>query len=390
MTDNSTSIDNVPNNTEGIYNELGIEENDPSKILKNLRIKNINRLIIGHLNINSIANKFESLKEINQGYIDILVISETKLNESYSINMFDIDGYSTPYRYDRNTNTGGGILIYVKEDIACRELKTKSDDKSLEGIFLEINLRKSKWLLFGGYNNLKSNISTFLGCVGDVLDHHISNLENFILLGDFNSEINEIALKNFCDTYNLENLVTEATCFKSHLNPSSIDLILTNRPRSFQNTTILETGLSDHHKMTLSVLKIVVPKQIPSLIKYRDYKNFNSQVFRDELKSNLSVMVDKTCYDTFETTFKDILDKHAPIKAKIVRANNAPFMNKKLSKAIMNRSRLKNKFLKEPNKANENRYKKQRNYCVNLTRSVKKEYYSNLDIKNVTDNKKFT
>ena len=85
----------------------------------------------------------------------------------------------------------------------------------------------------------------------DVLYRHISNLENVILLGDFNSEINEIALKNFCDTYNLENLVTEATCFKSHLNPSSIDLILTNRPRSFQNTTILETGISDFHKMTL-------------------------------------------------------------------------------------------------------------------------------------------
>ena len=46
MTDKSTSINNVPNNTEGIYNELGIEENDPSKILKNVRIKNINRLII--------------------------------------------------------------------------------------------------------------------------------------------------------------------------------------------------------------------------------------------------------------------------------------------------------------------------------------------------------
>ena len=76
------------------------------------------------------------------------------------------------------------------------------------------------------------------------------------------------------------------------------------------------------------MLKIVVPKHIPSLIKYRDYKNFNSQVFRDELKYNLSAMVDKTCYDTFETTFKDILEKHAPIKAKIVRANNAPFMNK--------------------------------------------------------------
>ena len=196
-------------------------------------------------------------------------------------------------------------------------------------------------------------------------------------------------MKVFCDTYNLHNLVTEATCFKNPLNPSLIDLILTNRSKSFINTVVLETGLSDHHKMTVTVMKTFAPKQGPILVKYRDYRKFNSQTFKKELQYNLSIINDNTCYDKFENTFKEVLDKHAPIKTKNVRANNAPFMNKMLSKAIMNRSRLKNKFHKNPNNINESRYKQQRNYCVNLTRKVKRDYYTNLDIKKVTDNRKF-
>ena len=102
-----------------------------------------------------------------------------------------------------------------------------------------------------------------LSCI--VLAQHwiiiCANWENFILLGDFNSEISENALKEFCDKYNLKNLVTETTCFKNPLNPSSIDLILTNRDISFQNSITMETGLSDHHKMIITVLKTLVPKQ---------------------------------------------------------------------------------------------------------------------------------
>ena len=163
-------------------------------------------------------------------------------------------------------------------------------------------------------------------------------LENFILLGDFNSEISENAMKEFCDTYNLKNLVTEATCFKNPLNPISIDLILTNRVRSFQNSITMETGLSDHHKMILTVLKTLVPEQSPILIKYHDYRKFNSLHFRNDLQNNLPNITDLTCYDNFESTFKDILNHHAPIKTKKARANNAPYMNKTLSKVVMTRS----------------------------------------------------
>ena len=75
-----------------------------------------------------------------------------------------MEGYTQPFRRDRNIN-GGGILIYVKEGIPSQELKMTPIVENLEGIFLEINLRKTKWLLFGGYNNCKSNINEFLNSI---------------------------------------------------------------------------------------------------------------------------------------------------------------------------------------------------------------------------------
>ena len=144
----------------------------------------------------------------------------------------------------------------------------KISSKNLEGICLEINLRKNKWLLFAGYNNHKENIGCFLRDLGPTLHHYMSSMENFILLCDFNTEEHEKDMKDFCDTYQLTNLVTEATCFKNPLNPSSIDVILTNKSLRFQNTTTVESGLSDHHVMTLTVLKTYIPKRTPYLIKY--------------------------------------------------------------------------------------------------------------------------
>ena len=84
-----------------------------------------------------------------------------------------------------------------------------------------------------------------------------------------------------------------------------------------------------------------------------------------------------------------ILNKHAPMKQKLVRGNNSPFMNKTLSKSFMLRSKLKNNLNKNPSLKNERLYKKQRNYCVNLLKSEKKKYYNNLDLNVFTDNKKF-
>ena len=68
--------------------------------LKSIRIRNLNKIVIGHLNINSLRNKFDFLVTQVKGYIDILMISETKLDESFPIGQFLIDGYSVPFRLE--------------------------------------------------------------------------------------------------------------------------------------------------------------------------------------------------------------------------------------------------------------------------------------------------
>ena len=94
-------------------------------------------------------------------------------------------------------------------------------------------------------------------------------------------------------------------------------------------------------------------------------------------------------YDAFENLVLHTLDKMAPIKQKHIRNNQSPFINKDIHKAIMTRTRLRNRFLKEPTSINRLAYKQQRNYCVSFMRKNKKQYYSSLNVNRITDNKNF-
>ena len=93
----------------------------------------------------------------------------------------------------------------------------------------------------------------------------------------------EEQLKDFLDLYSLKNHVHEPTCYKSQA-AKCIDLVLTNRNKSVQQTTTVETGLSDFHKMVVTVLKTTFPKRGPTAINYRSYKNFNEIAFRNDLR----------------------------------------------------------------------------------------------------------
>ena len=239
----------------------------------------MNRPIIAQLNINSIRNKFQFLEKEVCANLDILLISETKLDDSFPSAQFLLDGFSKPYRLDRCSN-GGGILLYIRDDIPARLL---SNSNKTESIFVETNFRKKKWLICASYNPHKSNISNHhLHHLSKGLDNYIGNYDNILLLGDFNSEFSELCLNDFCDTYNLKNLVKEPTCFKNPDNPSCINSFLTNRPRTFQCTTTIETGISDFHKLVVTVLKTFYKKQRPKIIHYRNYKNFESDNFRED------------------------------------------------------------------------------------------------------------
>ena len=196
------------------------------------------------------------------------MITETKIDESYPTSPFIIDGFSTPFRLDRNIN-GGGVLIYVSDLLPCNQVNFLSKPDDIESIFVELNLRKTKWLLMGGCNPSKHTTPYFLNQVSKQIDKGMENYDNLLLIGDFNSTMLEKQMSGFCMLYDLSNLINEPTCYKNPVNPTSIDAILTNKENSFCNSIAVETGLSVHHKMVLTVLKGYIKKREPITINYR-------------------------------------------------------------------------------------------------------------------------
>ena len=267
--------------------------------LTNLKASKENGVKIAHLKINFLYNKFEGLKLFIKDKIDVLVISETKLDDTYLSNQLQIGGFSIPSRADRNAH--GGLLIYVRDEIPCKILTNQDLPSNVEAIFIELNLKNSKWLLMGGYNPHKDSISYFMSHISKVIDANLFNYENLILLGEFNAVDSDLYLTDFCELYNLKNLITEPTCYKNPNNPSLVDIILANRRSNFQDSKTIETGLSDHHKlMIITVLKSEFNKKDPIQINYRSYKNFDENYFRHKLSSALfNLLNENTNYDDF-------------------------------------------------------------------------------------------
>ena len=268
----------------------------------------------------------------------------------------------------------------------------KVEGKPIEGFYVEINLHNQKWLISCSYNPHKNNISAHLDSLSKSLDLFSTNFERIILLGDFNVGVEENHMKSFCEIYGLQNLIKQPTCYKNPDKPTCIDLMLTNVPRNFQGTCVVETGLSDFHLMTLTVMRKSFKKFQPKIINYRSYKTFSNEAYRETLIKNLSkenFAINDNGFERFCEISLNSLEKHAPRKKKYARGNQMPFFNKELSQAIMTRTRLRNIHLQDKSEENRIRYARQRNFCVSLLRKTKKKYYQNLNEKSVVDNKCF-
>ena len=122
-------------------------------------------------------------------------------------------------------------------------------------------------------------------------------------------------MKNFCDIYHLKNLVNVPTWYKNPPKPSCIDLFLTHCSHSFQDTLVIETGLSDFHKMNITVLEMFFSKQKHETVFFRNYKKFDNSSFREALNSELlECHLNNIKYDTFQEIIFSLLNVNAPLK----------------------------------------------------------------------------
>ena len=140
---------------------------------------------------------------------------------------------------------GGGLLLNIREDIPSLLLTEYKPPENVECLFVEINIRKKKWLVCSSYNPSNHlTTSNHLHHLNKGLDVYIKHYDNLLILGGLNSELSDSCLHDFSNVNNLRSLNKEPTCFKNPNNSLCMDLFLTDRSRYIKNTSTIETGIS--------------------------------------------------------------------------------------------------------------------------------------------------
>ena len=143
--------------------------------------------------------------------------------------------------------------------------------------------------------------------------------------------------------------------------------------------------------MTVTALRMQFPKLKPGVLFLRDYTKFSNETFISSLKVILDTQShspDENGFLNFCKIYTETLNKHTPRKRKTIRGNQSSFINKEISKTIMKRTEVRNKSLKHKTDESRHAFDKQRNFMCLLGKS-KRNYYSNLNAKDITDSKKF-
>ena len=123
----------------------------------------------------------------------------------------------------------------------------------------------------------------FINELNKILDKCRGSYEDSAILGNFNMQPANQILETFLEDNRLFNLTKSNTCFKSKPG-NCIDLILTKKPKSFKNSGMMETGISDHHALTFRFLKTTFTKMLPSQLQYRKYKKFEVHSFLQDFE----------------------------------------------------------------------------------------------------------
>ena len=146
---------------------------------------------------------------------------------------------------------------------------------SIEIITLEINLGKEKLLVFGAYKPPDINNSSFLNELYNAITFYSTFYKNCVLLGDLNIARDNTQLQHFCESFLFEHLIQKTTCYKVET-PTGIEHIITNIPKRFKKSMSLETGISDHHKLIMTIFRSTFAKVKPKTFYYLCYKKFIS------------------------------------------------------------------------------------------------------------------
>ena len=186
---------------------------------------------------------------------------------------------------DRN-KLGGGIAFYINDQLPCRTIKIENPS-GIEILTIETTIRKNKIFVAGVYKPPNLSETDFTTNLETIISKLSNNYEKSFLMRDFNMTTSNPILSQLLDTFALSPLNICPTCFNNSENPSCIGLLLINFKPSFMKTNVFETGISDHHKMISTIMKLHFTRESPKTKYHRDYRKFDIDYFSSEVSRQL-------------------------------------------------------------------------------------------------------
>jgi len=358
------------------------------------RQKDNRGLLILHQNVNSLQNKFEEIKTlITQDFkSQVVFLTETKIDSTYSNSQFKIDGYNM-YRRDR-AKGGGGIMAYISSKMMSKKLKLPRNFTTFEPLAIKSVFGNHDVILLLIYRPPKTTGQNYYlqleTDLHDIITWASLQTQFLVISGDLNldrlkplSREGKI-LHDLEDIFNLTCLINKPT----RITPNTqtlLDVIITNKPELFKDCGVYDSGISDHF-LVYGLMNTSAIQHSSKVISFRSFKNMDEDKFRNDLISApwhvgevFDTVDDQYLY--WNSLFNDILEQHAPLKSMKVRSNDVPYMTTEWKRAIRKKRRYANRYYKNPTLENLNLKNKWRNCATKLRRKAVKEYW-----KSKTDN----
>ena len=365
-----------------VNNQSQISEDNPCEDLSKFSKSNAKNMIFSHLNINSLSSKFMEMNELlTKGKTDVLFLSETKLDSSYPNAQFNVNQF-TIHRQDRNAH-GGGLICYVRDTLPH---KNRADiavnENGIETIAIQIKTTDKNLFFLHVYRPPNTHVNHLVKALETMLNKCFLESESIHIIGDLNVNFAKSPhhLSQLCDSYDLKQLIKNPTCFKSLENPTLLDVILTNNPKSIKQTINISLGISDFHNYISASTKMKCPTDEIKSIHYRSFKKFSENKFIKDIESapfHVSEIFDNANDQLWfhNSLLLDIVNANAPIKQKFIKHKQLPYMNDNLRKAINVKASLCRKFQRAKTQENWDKFRKQRNLVNKLKRSSLNQYF---------------
>lgn len=303
------------------------------------------------------CNKRDALSSlIDTCTADIVILTETWLSSKIADSeIFECEGMYKFYRFNRDSRSGGGVLIAVRDSIISSVIPL---NLSLEFVCARVHVRNKDFIFCACYRPPASS-STFCSELHDVLNRLVVRFpsSSLLLLGDFNfptinwksdtptvsdHSLQALSFLSLCLDFNLKQLVQEPTRCSSH-SSNVLDLILTTTPELVSPLTYLP-GLSDHCVIQFDLQASASSYKAFKII--RDYRNADFVSINNELDTFLTDYISRfhtrtveENWSLFKQKVSDLTDQYIPLKR--IRSNSqAPWFNARLKRLRNKKKRL--------------------------------------------------